>query len=254
MKAIEALKKDLEQAVGARPDTNLLLAEIYLRNNRLDEAEEECNQAFVGYQDRAYPAHNVYGKIMERKGDLGVAESHFYYALGEPPWTFTEAWMNLCENLMKQKRWGDAIGRLKEMIVAANKGDLKDVDFQKIYLDLGLSLLSKGDHQGAIDSWHKCLDYNQSNAEAHLQLGMLLDAEQHVSSAIKEYREFVRTSPDQYKVARAKERLLLLEQRLAPAEAEPRQSKLSPYMRKQVEQEQEQLEKEELRKPKESGF
>jgi hypothetical protein len=86
-------------------------------------------------------------------------------------------------------------------------------------------------------TWPKGLSLNMAEADIHLQLGMMFDAEKHISSAIKEYKEFTRYSTDQRKVFKAKERLEILEQMVAPSEA-PYQVKPSPAMRKQ-QQEQE---------------
>jgi len=147
------------------------------------------------------------------------------------------------------------------------------MNYERAHLDLGICLLAKGNHQGAIDNWHECLQYNPENREAHLQLAMILDSENHISSAIKEYRDFVRYCDDpkfQYLPVdvRAKQvanRITMLEQKLA-SEAPAARPSLSPYSLKQEEKaaqeaerqaarEKQQQQEEQMKKlPKDAGF
>ena len=120
--------------------------------------------------------------------------------------------MNFAENLIKQKEWGYAITQLRNMLNHPKL--LKGLEPERIYLDIGICLLAKGDHQGAMDNWHEVLNYNPDNAAAHLQLALLLDSERHISSALKEYKEYIRLSPDNAETVKIKNRVLLLEQNL----------------------------------------
>jgi len=211
-KAIEALKKSVEQSIKPVPEAHIHLAQLYLRNNRLDEAEYEASKALIDFHGPAPEAHNIIGLICDKRGDLKRGQDEYIAALGDPPWRYTEAWMNYAENLMKQKEWGSAITQLRNML--NHNKPLKGMDPQRIYLDIGFCLLAKGDHQGAIDNWHEVLNYNPDNAAAHLQLGGLLDTERHWSAAIKEYKEYIRLSPDNTETAKIKNQVLLLEQKL----------------------------------------
>ncbi len=183
-KAIEALKKGVEQSIKPMPEAHIHLAELYLRNNRLDEADYEASKALTDYHGPGPQAHNIMGLISDKRGDLRRAQDEYVEALGDPPWRYTEAWMNYAENLMKQKEWGSAITQLRNML--NHNKPLKGIDPQRIYLDIGICLLAKGDHQGAMDNWHEVLNYNPTNAAAHLQLALLLDSERHWSAAVKE--------------------------------------------------------------------
>jgi tetratricopeptide (TPR) repeat protein len=230
-KAIDAFNKHVEQTIKPEPEAHIYLAYIYLRNNRLNEAEKEGNIALTQFGGgHGAKAQNVLGLIMAKEGHLETAEYHFLAALGDQPWRYTEAWMNYAENLMKRKDWAKAVMQLHGII--NSKVLLKGVDYQKIYFDIGLCLLAKGDHQGAIDNWHEVLNINPSHADAHLNLAMLLDSENHVSSAIKEYKEFVRLSEDTERIAKVKDCIVILEQKLTPNIVLP-QTKPSPYMNEQ---------------------
>ncbi len=225
-KAIEALKKCVEQTIKPMPEARIHLAELYLRNNRLGEAEFEANKALIDYQGPGPQAHNILGLIAEKRDELPYAQDQFRDALGDPPWRYTEAWMNLAENMIKQKQWGAAITQLRNML--NHPKPLKGMDHQRIYLDIGICLLAKGDHQGALDNWHEVLNYNPDNSAAHLQLALLLDSERHLGSAIKEYKEYIRLSPDNTEVAKIKNRVLILEQTLRARPSESSDQTFAP--------------------------
>ena len=231
LKAIEAAKKAVEQSTGGAFKTHIVLAELYLRNKRLEEAEAECSEAMSADRltEENLRGHYLYGQVFEAKGSPWQAQLQYEYALGDKPWTFTDAWMAYAELMMKQKNWVSAIAQFGDMIKSEKV--LKGMNYPHLYLDLGICLLAKGDHQGAMQNWHKGLSLNMAEADIHLQLAMMFDAERHIQSAIKEYKEFCRYSTDQRKVAKAKQRLEMLEQMIAPPEA-PYQVKPSPEMRK----------------------
>jgi hypothetical protein len=62
---------------------------------------------------------------------------------------------------------------------------------------------------------------------------MMFDQERHISSAIKEYKEFCRTCPEQKRTSAVQQRIAMLEQMLGPSQAAPQAPQPSPYMRKQ---------------------
>jgi tetratricopeptide (TPR) repeat protein len=232
-KAIDAFNKHCAQSVKLTPEAHVHLGNIYLRNDRLNEADQEGKLALTHYSGPASKAHNLLGKVAQKKGALDVAQEEFLQALGDQPWSYTEAWMNYAENMMKQKAWGSALDQFDFML--HNKIILKGLDYPKVFLDIGLCRLAKGDHQGAFDNWHESLNYNPQYADTHLQLGMLLDSEQHFASAIKEYEQYVRFTSDPEGVDKIKQRIHALEQKTMPNEVEPQAPKPSMYMRQQEE-------------------
>ncbi|HEY9679446.1 MAG TPA: tetratricopeptide repeat protein [Drouetiella sp.] len=234
-KAIEAIKKAIEQSTGEAFKSHILLARLYLRNKRYEEAELEANHA-MGAPFRSKEcceAHFVAAKIFEAQQNWTAAQAQFEFSLGDKPWTYSEAWMGYAEMFMKQKNWVSAIAQFRDMLESQKV--LPNIDYAHLHMDLGICLLAKGDHQGALTNWHRGLSYNMNEPDIHLQLAMMFDAERHVASAVKEYKEFCRYSGDQIRIAKAKQRLEMLEQSVAPAEA-PYQVKPSPAMRKQMEE------------------
>lgn len=234
-KAIDALQKGIVQSVGPVPDAHCDLAEVFMKTKRYNEAQAELNRALHEFRGPGPRANNLMGQLLEIKRDYDTAAQQYLYALGDPPWWYTDAWMNLAGCSMKMHQWGEAIQHYVGIL--ARGKTLKGVDYEKVYVNLGACQLAKGDHNGALESWHRCLDINPNNAKAHLLLALMFDQERHVSSAIKEYQAYLRCS-DQ-KTAAAKEvqaRLLVLEQMIKPAEAEPARAKPSPLMRQEQEQ------------------
>jgi tetratricopeptide (TPR) repeat protein len=217
-KAIDAFKHSIDQSMGNAEDAYCDLGEVYMRNNRDQEAEDAFKNA-MGQSKFGRRAHNDYGLIMLKHGDLVAAQTHFLDALGDAPWTYTEAWMNLATATMVAKNWGGAVQQFNAILAAQNR--LKDVDLQTIYLRIGYCLLQVGNHQGAIDNWHMCLNYNPDNAEAHFELAKLLDREKHFSSAIKEYMEYVRCADEPARVQKVKDRITMLQQYMAAKQVEP---------------------------------
>ena len=254
-KAIEAGKKYLEQATDNTANGHLLLAELYIATDRLDEAEAQC-LIVIGLPDitpETMHARFLYGKIFEARKDYGEADDQYTIALGDPPWSYYEAWEAHAEIAMKNKNWSAAYSLFNSMLTSEHK--LKGFDIVKCYRLMGVCLLKKGDHQGALVNWHKALDFNQTDADTHLELGIMLDSEIHMQSAIDEYKQYIRYGQDPVKIQKAKERVLMLEQKLHPGDA-PYDAKPSPYIRKQYKQQQLPPEQspEGLPQPKDSGF
>ncbi len=273
-KAKEALKKHLQQAVDDTALGNIALAEVLIELGELDGIEHFISAALIGskvYGPVWCSAQYVHAKLDVARGNDSDAVNRFKDALGERPWTYFDAWIGLSECLMKMKKWSDAHKYLDELLTT--NAVVKGMNYERTHLDLGICALAKGNHQGAIDNWHKCLEYNPDNREAHLQLAMILDAENHISSSIKEYRNFVRLCDDpklQYlpKDVRSKQvenRIAMLEQKLQTEAPAPRPS-VSPYSLKveekaaQERQRQAELERqrdleEQMKKlPKDAGF
>ena len=185
IKAIDAFKKCSEQTLEPIPDAKIELGKIYTKQKRLNEAMTVANEALCESGANGYRAQNLLGVIMECMGDLDSAKWHFEQALGTRPWTYTSAWENLIENAIKRKQYGEAVSNINALLT--NEKPLKNVDFERVHLDLGLCYFAKGNLQGAIDAWHRVLDYNANNKDAHIQLAVLYDSEKHYSS-VKERR------------------------------------------------------------------
>jgi tetratricopeptide (TPR) repeat protein len=274
LKAYDALKKHLSQNVSGDGWGNVAMVETLTALKRYAEAEPYVSFALSGapYQSPLYrAAHVAAGKLADAQGNYSSACDNYRSSLGDSPWTFYDGWIGFCESLMKMKKWTEAYTYLDKMLTTTKI--IKGLDFERVHLDIGICLLAKGNHQGAIDHWHQCLEYNHDNKEAHLQLAMLLESENHFASAIKEYRSFVRLSDDPKNHAPDKEmrskqvetRIALLEEKLNAAVA-PTRGQMTPFMlmqekkaeqdriRQQQQEQQRQMEEQMKTLPKDAGF
>lgn len=234
-KAIEAFKTHIQQQVTGAPDAHVELGQIYMRNDRDQEAEVEFNHALGEYRGPAPRAHNGMGMLLEKHGNLQDANWHFREALGDQPWTYAAAWVNYAENAMKQGDWGEATEQCVAML--ARGATLPFLDRAKVHVDLGVCMLAKGNHGGALDQWQRACLINPLLSAPHLYLAKLLDSENHISSAIGEYRQYIALHPKDKNLDKVKDRLTYLEQQVKPAEAEVQAAKPSPYMRQQAQKE-----------------
>lgn len=235
-KAIEHFKLHLEQNMGPSVDGHIELGYCYIATNRDMDAMNEFFTAMGQAMGPCPKAHNALGKLYEKQGKFREATEQYRDALGNPPWTYLEAWMNMAECYIKMKDWGSAFNQYQQMIESEKLKYSKD-DLQKMYNNMGLCMLAKGDHEGALRKWRECLSMNPANAQAHLNLAMMFDQESHISSAIDEYKQFVRLAPKDEKVASVKDRLEALNQKIRPAEPVS-SAKPTPYMRQQSAEEQ----------------
>jgi tetratricopeptide (TPR) repeat protein len=248
-KAIEAFKKNIEQALDGAGWGHLHLAEELVKTKQYDEAYPHLCKALTEgnwHSPLQCRAHYVEGMMEDAKGNTQAAIGYYREALGDPPWKDFDPWIAYSECMMKIKDWVDAYKNLHEM--AYGSTIIKGLNFERVHLDMGICLLAKGDHQGAMDNWHRCLEYNPSNKEAHLQLAMLLDAESHFSAAIQEYKDFVRCNQDPLREGLGKDerskqvenRIALLEQKLTEPAPDNGVTGQSPYVRMQQQRMQEQ--------------
>lgn len=235
-KAIQALEKAREQGVDPNWDINITLAKIHLRNGRYNECDSELRTIRDFSKKMSQKVQFVYGLMCDRKKEYGPAEMHFYRALGDKPWKWTEAWLFYAEAKMKNKNWKEALREFRDLLKAYHF--LKEQPDARIHHDIGVCKLAIGDHQGAIDHWHRSLDYDRNNPEVWLQLAMLLESEGHFSSAAKDYKEFLKCMPPESsdpRVQHVRDRLTKIEHKLSPNDAGPAPAAPSIYMRKQME-------------------
>jgi len=222
IKAVEAYKKCIEQTMGPCCDAHADLAEVLMRNGRFDEADRELAFALSDIEGPNARVYYLYGQLMEKQNYLDSAISNYLHALGDPPWTYMEAWMALAWLHMRQHNWTDAATQYNRML--EREGDLraKGLNLEEVLLNLGICNVSKGNHQGALECWKKAIAVNPGSAQAHLNLAKLFEMESHISSAINEYSAYIRlAAPDDKELPKAKDKLVALQQKLQAPQAPP---------------------------------
>jgi tetratricopeptide (TPR) repeat protein len=251
-KAYDALSKSCTQAMDNANEAHLALSQVCNSMKKYDEAMKEVIKAMNGimYDSPLYKRCLMQQAIvLDDEGHPRDAITKYAECLGTKAWSDWEPWIRLAECNMKVKEWNDAYKCLDGMLTTNRT--VKGLDFERVHLDMGICALAKGNHQGAMDNWHKTLEYNPDNKEAHLQLALLLDSEKHMKSAINEYKYFLRQagSGDDPRINQVQTRIALMEQMLHKEEpvapVEP-----SPYMRNQ----QKEMEKQQQQPVGEPGF
>lgn len=233
-KAIEAYKLHIEQNMGPSPDGHIELGLCYMETGRDMDAMNEFYTAMGQTMGPAPRAHFALGQLWEHEGKFRDAIEQYRDALGDPPWLYLEAWLAMADCFIKVQDYGSAFSHYQQ-ILAAEYLKISKPDTEKVYNNMGLCMLAKGDHEGAMRKWRECLSMNPSNPIAHLDLAMMFDQEQHISSAITEYKQFLRLAPTDEKAQKVKDRVEALEQKIQPPEPVS-SSKPTPYMRQQQEQ------------------
>ncbi|MBI1269683.1 tetratricopeptide repeat protein [bacterium] len=234
-KAEDTLLRAISQSVEPMPQAWLAVAELRIRTGQsymqVRDALNNASKAKANYQQVSY----LYGLYSYGRGEYMNAMSHFYRALGDKPWTWTKVWVKYAECKMQLKKWAEANREFNAILNTDTP--LKDEPLERLYADIALCKLNLGDHQGAIDHWMRSLDYNKTNHEVWLQLGMLYESEKHYSSAVKAYKNFLRYCPTgDPRGQQCKDRITKIEHMLNPNETAPQPAKPSPYMRQQLDQ------------------
>jgi len=242
-KAYEALTKCIGQAMNGANEAHLALSRVCTAMKKYQESTGETTKALQGVNFATMfwgRCKFQQGYNLEEWGNPDAASACYVECLGKWPWKYWHPWIHYCECLMKLKKWVEAYTSLESMMTTDQT--IKGLDFERVYLDMGICALAKGNHQGALDNWHKVLQYNPDNVEAHLQLGLMLDSEQHMASAITEYKAFIRgAGSEDIRIKQVETRISLLEQMQGKQDpAPPPPVAPSLYMRNQQEKQKQQ--------------
>ncbi len=249
-KAIDALSTHLAQTTEGAPDANCDIAECYIETGQFDKADKHITQARIEADYKNKRPYYTMGVLQERLGRYGEAIGSYTTALGETPWTFTKAWMGRarCYRHMKPPDYKQALSDYKGMINAL----LKDIDWVECYYGMAECFYKRGDHQSAIDHLLEALKINPDHFESHLALAHIFDEEKHVTSAVNQYQQAIRTAPKTFNADPINKRIVYLQGELAGTQQQ-REVKSSPYMRQQQQGQPQEEEKNSL-PPGESGF
>jgi len=242
-KAVEAFGSYFGQATEKDPEAHIEESECYMSMNDFAKARKEVEMAGRDAVGTAVSPRFRYaqGEIDEKMADMsggkegsfGEAESFYQEAIEEKP-HYTEAWMGKGRCQLKQQHFNDALQTYRTIL---EKGPLLHPNLEELYYNMGTCLITRGDHQGALDHWHMALEQNPDSYDAHLAIAGVLDQEHHLSSALKEYQAAIRCAHQNSPTAKAvMRRMQWIEQQLQPKEA-PVEIKPSPSMRQQAEDE-----------------
>src|SRR5262249_10043394 len=139
-------------------------------------------------------AHYALGMLWEKNGKFRDAIEQYRDALGRGPWTYLDPWFAMAGCYMKAEDYASAFQNYVQMLTS-QVVTLSKEQMQVAYNNMGMCMLLKGDHEGAMRKWRECLSINPQNPDAHFDLAMMFDQESHITSAIDEYKLFLRCAP-----------------------------------------------------------
>lgn len=249
-KAIEAFQGHLDQKDFDSPDGWIDLAECYIEIGEIDKAraaiEKGRNEA--DYQNKR-PIYAM-GKLYEKLGDPSMAINFYIDALDQKPWTYGEAWMGLARCQLKVNEPEAAARNYREMLDSLT---VKGLDLNEVHYNYGSSLSLRGNHQGAIDNWHYAIKLDPKCFNCYVALASLFDEEKHLSSAIKAYENAIRLAPKGANTKALETRMQFLQTQLQGDQGR-REIKPTPYMRQEMDRQEQSRRAMDPPAAKDSGF
>lgn len=194
--ALEAARRD-DDAIGAFEEANRLrpdsmaslnsLAELYARQNRLDEAEQTF-RAILRRKPYWGPAHVGLGKLLERNGQAQAAQEEFKEAFKNRIRS-PESYCALAQLAFSHGWYETAVTNFTDAL------RLDPSDAQS-HVNLGLALAKLGKHAEAKAHYVEAVRLQPSFAEAHFCLGLEQGKEGDAANASAEFMQAVRLKPD----------------------------------------------------------
>lgn len=150
------------------------LAAQYIRNNELDAAKRQLEQALEA-NSRYAPAYDMMGVLLQQEGsriNLQKADSYFKKAIDLDP-QFIQAHNNYGVYLAQMKQYSAAVEQFE--IAGAALGYEGRIGALE---NLGRIQLQRGDKPAAIKAFLRALDGNRNSLIAHIELvDLLLEAD-----------------------------------------------------------------------------
>lgn len=159
------------------------LAAQYIRDNELDAANRQLEQAFAA-DSRYAPAYDMMGVLLQQEGssiNLEKADSYFRRAIALDK-DFMQAYNNYGVYLSQMQRYDDAI---KQFEIA---GSALGYDGRISALEnMGRTYLQMGDETQASRAFMRALDGNRNSLIAHIELTDLLIKNNRIRQAQQLY-------------------------------------------------------------------
>jgi tetratricopeptide (TPR) repeat protein len=179
----------LERASSRDAEALVDLGNVYLRQGRLDAAEQVLQKA-IGINPDLPAAHNLLGLVRLRNADSRSAEAEFREAIRLDP-DLAEAHNNLGNLLAEEGDLRQATFHFKKAIAA----DPENVD---AHYNLGQALAAGGSMRDALNEFQVAVRIKPDLAKAHCDLGRLLAILGRPGEAEQQFRLTLQLSPDFY--------------------------------------------------------
>ena len=137
---------------------------------------------------RAWMAHNNLGTLLQARGKLDQALTHYRQALELNP-NYAEAHSNLGLCLFTQGQSKEALNHYRTAIEV-------EPTYTIAYVNLANALLKQGDTDEALGHYRQALQLSPNHAVAHASLANVLFERGNTDEATDHYRQAVRIKPD----------------------------------------------------------
>ena len=147
-----------------------------------------CLSVAVALRPDSAGAHNNFGVVLSKKGDLDGAIAEYRIASRIQP-EYAQAHSNIGMALSNKGDLGGAIDEYRTAI------RIKP-EFAEAHSNLGNALRAKGDLNGAIAEYQTAIRFNAESSEAHDNLGVVLSDNGDPDGALREHRIAIRIQPE----------------------------------------------------------
>jgi serine/threonine-protein kinase len=165
---------------------NLLLGNTLNDVKQWERAEGYHGRA-VAVRPEAAVAHNNFGIVLAKKGQLDEAIREFRTALDLDP-RYAAPHSNLGNTLKIKGQLDEAIREFRTAIELDPKGS-------GLHNNLGTGLRAKGLLDAAIREYRTAIELDPKHAPPHYNLGNAFDQKGHLDEAIREYRTAITLDP-----------------------------------------------------------
>jgi len=155
--AIAAYEKMREPGSPYVVQASKRLASIYLRDNRLDQAEQECEAVLKKHPNDADILCNL-GDISYRRGHFGIAEKNLRLAVKHRK-DFPQAWASLGMTLAQKSEIAESIEAFKNVVSPADA-----------YCEVAFVMKLQGKRDEAIKAYRQALSLDPASQRAQLEL------------------------------------------------------------------------------------
>jgi tetratricopeptide (TPR) repeat protein len=141
------------------------LAALHLRDNRLDEAAQECEFVLQNNPNDADMLCNL-GDVCYRRGHWGTAEKYLRLAVKNRK-EFPQAWVNLAMTLAQKAEYHESIEAFKNVVPHA-----------EAYCEVAFIMKLQGKHQDAIKAYEAALTLDPTLHRAQTEMIQLQQSRQ----------------------------------------------------------------------------
>lgn len=183
-------RKGINRSVGTTAGVIILIGFTGLTFRRtyiLADAERLWLDT-IDKNPNCWTAHNNYGRMLFRRGDLRDAKPHLQAALRLKP-DCAEAYTNYGSVLARE-------GQFESAIAYFNKSLELDPKLAEAHMNLGNAYATKGDRTKSEEHYHAALSLEPNSAMAHYNYGYNLERWEDLSKARSEYNRALELDAD----------------------------------------------------------